>query len=102
MATVHITVLQARGRTPQNAMVADSIPIDSITVASSGTDSDVAGIAGVEGAVWDVVVDGGNVYAAFGTNPDASVDPGRHLILDGERVNFRCMADGEEISIKDA
>ena len=104
MATVHITTNSVQGRALTGATmpVIDSIPLDSVTATSSGTDADIAGIVGVVGCFWEVVVTGGNVYVAFGTNPDAGVDPGRHLVLDGERFNAVCLATGEEISIKDA
>lgn len=102
MATVHITLNRVRGLSPSFLPVIDSVPLDSVSYASSATDTDVPGIVGIEGMFWEVVVTGGNVYVAFGTNPDASADPGRHLVLDGERVNFRCQADGEEISVDDA
>lgn len=104
MATVHITLnaVQAVSLNGQTIPVVSGVPIDSISTTSSGTDTDVAGILGVKGAIWEVVVTGGNVYVAFGSNPDAGADPGRHLVLDGERFNALCAAEGEEISIKDA
>jgi len=102
MATVHITLNRVQGLAPSHLPIIDSVPLDSVSTTSSATDTDVSGIVGIVGMLWEVVVTGGNVYVAFGTDPNAGTDPGRHLVLDGERFNTRCLADGEEVSIKDA
>lgn len=99
MATVHFTMAPAPGQKP---VIASKVS-DSKSATSSGSSTVVSDITGIANQIWTVVVTGGNVYVAFAkTGGDAGVDPGRHLILDGETRDFFCGEDGEQAWIKDA
>jgi len=97
MTTVHIALTE-----PSTQPVPKSIPKDAETVTTSGTDTDVAGIAGQIGDIWVLTCTGGNVYVAFGDNPTAGVDQLGYLMLDGETREFAVTIANEECSVKDA
>lgn len=98
MATVRITRVLAGG---DNLPVLNPVPLEKLTVTSSGTSQAVgAGAPVTPNDVWDVVVTGGNVWIKFDIAPVASAG-NDWLLLDGERMQFSALS-GHKVAVIDA
>jgi len=106
MATVHVVLAQASGRSSTGATqpVIDSVPVNADTLTSSASSAKIdfaAPASGWQGLFWSITASGGNVYARFGSDPTAVTDEG-WLILDGQTREFAVSAASETVAIKDA
>ena len=106
MATVHVVLAQASGRSSTGATqpVINSVEVAADTMTSSATSTQstaVAPAAGWEGLFWEVTVSGGNIFGKFGGNPTAASDTGV-FITDGQTRNFAVSGPSVKFAIKDA
>lgn len=103
MATVHIVLSKVQGRalTGSTMPVADSVPLFSDTMTSSGTSAQSSITAPDTNGFWSITAKDGSVFVKFGSNPTAVTDEG-WLILDGQTRDFAVSAASEKVAIKDA
>lgn len=106
MATVHVVLAQASGRSSTGATqpVINSVEYAADTMEPSATSAQSAAVApasGWENLFWSITASGGNVYAQFGSDPTAMAKTG-WLILDGQTREFAVSAARETVAIKDA
>lgn len=97
MATVHVTYGGAMGG---GAPVNSPIPHASETITSAATNTQGAATAR-SGDYATVDAEGGNVYVAFGQNPDATAEP-RYRVQAGQVRDFGPMSDGDKVAVADA
>lgn len=97
MATAHVTYGGAMGG---GAPVHSPIPNASETITSAvGNTQGTA--AARSGDYATVDVEGGNVYVAFGQNPDATAEP-RYRVQAGQVRDFGPMSEGDKMAVSDA
>lgn len=104
MATIHIVLTQVQERSIATGgvlPVADSVPIASDTLTSTGTSSQSSIVTANEHGVWCVTARDGDVWVKFGTNPTAVADDG-WLVLMGQTRDFGVTTRAEKIAVKDA
>jgi len=106
MATVHVVLAQASGRSSTGATqpVTNSVEYaaDTMTSSASSAQSTAAAPAtGWENLFWEVTVSGGNIFGKFGASPTAASDTGV-FITDGQTRNFAVSGPSEKFAMKDA
>lgn len=97
MATAHVTYGGAMGG---GAPVHSPIPNASETITSAA--SNTQGTAAARSGDYATVdAEGGNIYVAFGQNPDATAEP-RYRVQAGQVRDFGPMSEGDKVAVADA
>ena len=100
MATVSVTLARVRGDV--NRPIPRSVPDETATtITTSGTSQQASITADDLGEVWVITTSGGNVWAAFGSDPTATA--GTHwLLLAGTTREFSVSAVSEKVAVVNA
>lgn len=103
--TVSIVRVSRRSMTGGALPVRNSVPKSVATeITSSGTSQQAditATAADACVSLWEILVEGNNVWTKSGANPTAAVGDDTK-ILDGERIYLRIKVAGEKLAVIDA